>query len=415
MKEKKRNPKGMGSFTENKDGTITHRKCVGYKEDGNRKTLTVTANSKSACIKKMKEKEAEWKKKREAGSISVSRTVVELCQMHLDYQVKLNELKPKSIDRRENTINNIAKTTLGNLQLNAVAVADVDSCISKLIVEGKYSPSSIEKVLDVLNAAYNWAIIRGELERNPVAPIKPALVKRIKNMEESGSIDADVDALSEEEKIKFIECIQQVWKSSGNLKYPAGRYGLLLLHTGMRVGEALALRWEDVDLEYGTINIMKSRSMTKNRNRKQDEPAYIMFEGTTKNEKARKITLTNEAIDDLKAIKANNKNTEPRDYVVLNRNNTPHTTQNFEKKMGTIYKNAGLNHLKGGVHILRKTFATEMYESGARVEEIAAYIGDLESTTRQYYIAIRKKKKINGMEQHIVELPSAVRNTSHME
>ena len=32
-----------------------------------------------------------------------------------------------------------------------------------------------------------------------------------------------------------------------------------------------------------------------------------------------------------------------------------------------------------------------MYDAGARVEEIAAYIGDLESTTRRYYIAIRKK------------------------
>lgn len=32
-----------------------------------------------------------------------------------------------------------------------------------------------------------------------------------------------------------------------------------------------------------------------------------------------------------------------------------------------------------------------MYESGARVEEIAAYIVILESTTQKYYIAIRKK------------------------
>ena len=52
-------------------------------------------------------------------------------------------------------------------------------------------------------------------------------------------------------------------------------------------------------------------------------------------------------------------------------------------------KNAEIQGVKGGLHIFRKTFATRMYESGARVEEIAAYIGDLESTTQKYYIAIR--------------------------
>ena len=46
-----------------------------------------------------------------------------------------------------------------------------------------------------------------------------------------------------------------------------------------------------------------------------------------------------------------------------------------------------------------------MYGSGARVEEIAAYIGDLESTTRKYYIAIRKKI-VSGKEmKQVVKLP----------
>lgn len=55
----KRNPKGMGSFTENPDGSITHRKHVGYKSDGHRKVITVTASSKSACIKEMKRTDLE--------------------------------------------------------------------------------------------------------------------------------------------------------------------------------------------------------------------------------------------------------------------------------------------------------------------------------------------------------------------
>lgn len=46
-----------------------------------------------------------------------------------------------------------------------------------------------------------------------------------------------------------------------------------------------------------------------------------------------------------------------------------------------------------------------MYENGARVKEIAAYIGDLESTTERYYIAARKKIESNDTIQHAVPVP----------
>lgn len=405
MAEKKRNPKGMGSFIENADGTITHRKSVGYKSDGHRKVITVTAASKSACIKEMKLKEQAWLKKQKASGIGLGKTVVELCQLHLEYQIETQELKPKSIDRRECTINQIANASFGKLQLNSVTVVDVDRFISKLITKEEYAASSIEKILDVLNAAYNWALIRGELESNPVTPIKPTLKKRIQKMESRSSTEADVDVLSIEEQERFVKEAKKVNITTGEAQYSAGVYGLLLLHTGMRVGEALALRWKDVDFEHGTLNIDKNRSMAKNRNRKENENAYIMHEGSTKNEKARKIELTVEALEDLRTIRNRHIDVNEDDFVIVTQTGKANTTTNIEHRMETIYRNAGLMHLKGGVHILRKTFATEMYENGARVKEIAAYIGDLESTTERYYIAIRKKRNVDGKEEHIVTLP----------
>jgi len=405
LNKNKRNPKGIGSFKENADGTITHRKCVGYKADGKRKTITVTASSKSACIKQMKEKEKLWKKQQEASQLTIGKTVTELCKLHLEYQVENGELKPKAIDRRECTINQIERASFGKLQLNSVAVSDVDGFVSALISQKTYAASSIEKIVDVLNAAYNWALVRGDLERNPVMPIKSTLKKRIKKLEKRTSTEADVDVLSAEEQWHFEKEASKINVSTGKPVYSAGVYGLLLLHTGMRVGEALALRWSDVDFENKTLNIDKNRSMVKNRNRKENENAYIMHEGSTKNEKARKIELTSKALEDLYTIKSRCTNACKDDFVVITQTGKPNTTTNIEHRMETIYRNAGFNHLKGGVHILRKTFATEMYENGARVKDIAAYIGDLESTTEKYYIAVRKKRILNGKEQHVVMLP----------
>ena len=135
---------------------MTHRKSVGYKENGQRKALTVTANTKAACIKEMKKKEDVWKKQNKSGNFCTNFTITELCERHLRYQVEQGELKPKSIDRRECAIeNHIALYPLGRIQLQAVKVADIDSHMGTLMREGRLSVSSMEKVIDVLNAAYN--------------------------------------------------------------------------------------------------------------------------------------------------------------------------------------------------------------------------------------------------------------------
>lgn len=244
--EKRRNAKGEGSFKENPDGTVTYRKSVGYLPNGTRKVLTVTSSSRAMCIKEMKKKEAEWSRICSLHIVCPENTVAGLCEMHLRYQVDNGELKPKSIDRRECTIDkHIAPYPIGRMQLQAVRMADVDDHVSGLIREGRLSVSSIEKVIDVLNAAYNWAIARGELESNPIAPIKSALDKRLQKMEQRTSNEADVSVLSEEEEKAFVQEALSRNPKSGEYKYAAGLYGVLLLYTGMRCGEMLALRWDE--------------------------------------------------------------------------------------------------------------------------------------------------------------------------
>ena len=78
---------------------------------------------------------------------------------------------------------------------------------------------------------------------------------------------------------------------------------MFLLHTGMRVGELISLKWKDYDEDSGTLTISKSTSMSKNRDKKEGENNYIATQGSTKNQKARVIGLSQDAIDDLKLIR----------------------------------------------------------------------------------------------------------------
>ena len=400
----KRNAKGEGSFRKNPDGTVTHRKGVGYKANGRRKTLTVTAATKAACIREMRKKEAEWNNIKTLSHVQRSNTVAELCYSHLKYQIENGDLKAKSIDRRECTIKNqIEEYDIGIMQIQAITSVEIGAHVKTLLTEKKVGESSIIKVVDILNAAYEWAVRCGDLEYNPVQSIKPELIKKIKKMTAKGANEADVAVLSDEEMRRFEkEALQML--PDGRMKYPAGDYCLLLLYTGMRVGEMLALRWRDWD--NGFLTIEKSVSMAKNREKENNtDNNFVSVEGCTKNQKARIIELTEDARKTLQRIKEGRSNDGADEFITLTRSGRLNTASNLEHRMKTIMKNAGLADIKGGLHIFRKTFATRMYENGARVEEIAAYIGDLESTTRKYYIAIRKKV-ISGKEtKQVVRLP----------
>lgn len=411
MNERKRNAKGVGSFKQNADGTVTHRKSVGFKPNGRRKVFTVTAKTKSACIKEMRKKEEAWNRLKNRGQIHYNETITELCCKHLEYQISNGDLKGKSIDRRECTIENqIEGYDLGYLQVHTVTSTDVEIHVKKLITEGKVGESSICKVVDVLNAAFEWAIRQGDLEKNPVRSIKPELIRKIKKMSCKGANEADVAVLSDEE-VKLFEREATATLNNGRAKYTAGFYCLLLLYTGMRVGEMLALRWKDWKGDH--LVIEKSISMAKNRNKEsEEENNYVSLEGSTKNQKARTIELNKEAKYILQKIKDSRDSSLPDEFIVTTKTGKINTASNLEHRMKVIMKNAELQGVKGGLHIFRKTFATRMYESGARVEEIAAYIGDLESTTQKYYIAIRKKVVSNGEVRQVVKLPGIKEETT---
>ena len=115
--------------------------------------------------------------------------------------------------------------------------------------------------------------------------------------------------------------------------------------------------------------------------------------------------MTDEALNVLKIVKTQNPFSTDNDFVCITKTGKTNIATNLEHRMSVIFKNAGLTEYTGALHIFRRTFATRMYEEGARIEDIAADIGDLVSTTEKYYIAIRKKVKLEDKTKHIVELP----------
>ncbi len=117
------------------------------------------------------------------------------------------------------------------------------------------------------------------------------------------------------------------------------------------------------------------------------------------------VKLSEDALKVLERIREETAYDKADDFIAPTKSGRCNTATNLEHRAAVIYRKIGLAELGGSLHVLRRTFATNMYENGARVKEIAAYIGDLESTTERYYIAVRKKTVTAEQVQYVVGFP----------
>jgi integrase/recombinase XerC/integrase/recombinase XerD len=162
---------------------------------------------------------------------------------------------------------------------------------------------------------------------------------------------------------------------------------LLLLRTGIRIGEALGLRLNDLDIRQGKAHL---------------------FEGE-KNSMGRVVYLSDDALFAIKLwLRRRNKNTE---FVFYGRSNG-HLCYSTGRYLFMKYlKKAGLDQKGYTVHCLRHTFASELLNAGMRLECLQQLLGhqDIEVTRRyarltdttreeEYFraMAVIEKGGING-------------------
>lgn len=126
-------------------------------------------------------------------------------------------------------------------RLGSVALADLDAVtiqglVAQAIEEG-YAPATIRQRLAVLRAALNRAVMCGMLYRDPSRGVTISTERR------------EVRALD-------VAGLGRVLKAAENTPWHLPI--LIAATTGMRRGEVLALRWQDVDLEGGSFRVTHS-------------------------------------------------------------------------------------------------------------------------------------------------------------
>ena len=146
---------------------------------------------------------------------------------------------------------------------------------------------------------------------------------------------------------------------------------LLLLRTGIRIGEALSLTWNDLDLK---------------------ERKVYLYQGE-KNDQGRVVYLSNDAVFSLKRWF---KWRDPEKTFVFYRRGEAHICYSTARSCFKKYlEEAGLAHKGYTVHCLRHTYASELLNAGMRLEVLQQLMGhqDIEMTRRYARLTDRTREE----------------------
>jgi integrase len=139
----------------------------------------------------------------------------------------------------------------GSCDMRAIGLAEVQGFYDHCIDTGRpKSAKSIDMALNALRLVLNHARAQGLVQSNPVEAWKRGRPRRRSSSAQRVKPDK---VLSAEE----VRALLAVARRESPRFYPLI---LFLADTGARLGEASALRWEDVDLESGTARICRSYS-----------------------------------------------------------------------------------------------------------------------------------------------------------
>lgn len=375
-----------GSIYKRQDGRWVAQIFIGYNEEGKKKTKTFYGKTRSEAKKKLEEyKEKFFDSSKYSSYDCFAEYIVRWMELY-----KKPNVKPVTYDVIEATINNIIIPELGYYTISEINTDILQSFFNGLKDRG-YSYETILKVKNIINPCLKQAVFKKDLLKNSIDGVMMPSYSSFSKREISILNDEDIQKFVAEATRNHL---------NGTPVYRYG-YGLVfILYTGLRVGEALNLKWKDIDYINKLVKINGTITKVKNRNKKEDnESNYIVMSTTPKTEAGiRTVPLCNTALKSLENLKQITLPSSSNKYIfstdsgkIVARNSLYRNVKNIAIKADIEIENCNL-------HTLRHTFASMLFKKGVDVKAVSALLGHSKvEVTYNRYIHLIKEQEISAI------------------
>lgn len=278
--------------------------------------------------------------------------IKELLIMWLETYEK-ERIKPRTYSRYQSIIELHLLPELGDVQIENLKCREIQEFLFKKKKKGNLrsgetmSSASVNLILTVLSMAFEYAVNMEFCDSNPCLRLKriPDDCKQI-------------EAFTREEQKK----IENYITKSGDRRL----FGILLgLYSGLRIGELIALEWQDVDFDKGIIRINKTAYRDKS---KTGEWEFCIDKPKTKSSE-RIVPLPICIIDFMKEYKL----TAKSEYVIENKKGERMSIRSYQYIFEKLTEKAGVRKLN--FHAIRHTFATRAVECGMDIKTLSEIMG----------------------------------------
>ena len=379
---------GEGSIYQRKDG----RWVAKYKSVNMLKPCVVYAKSESEAKRKLR----ELKKDAAKGLVkSTSRRFGDYADQWL-YTFKLHSVEDSSFDKYESAYLTHIKPAFGKMQLASIHSEQ----LQKLLVEKSQTLSlTVVKIIYIiLSEIFSYAHSEGDLSRNPMHNVKMPKKATFKPEREIVALESD--------EVRAVERIAEMKSKNGRPCIMQAHALVFLVHTGLRCGEFLALKWSDIDFESRIVTVNKNLSMVYDRDkdgvRIKHKKARIKCTKTASGNRI--VPLNTKAIAALNSLKAVYREMDiVSDSVAVTRKGTTLSSDQLRRVLRRVLAYAGIDK-PFTLHQLRHTFATQALNAGIPITVVSKWLGHANiSVTYNTYIHV-----LESAEAAAVELLEAI-------
>ena len=298
---------------------------------------------------------------------------------------------------------------LGRLIISNVKKSDVKKFYNYLTDERKLKASTIEGVHTVLHQVLQIAVDDEYIRYNP----SDGMLNELKKTHLSSSPKRK--ALTRDEQDLFLKYMRE-----SELYFHWYPIFAVLLGTGLRAGEVTGLRWSDIDLENGIIDVNHTLIYYCHRENSLKSGCYFNVNTPKTPESIRKVPMLDPVKEAFRLEKEYQKLLNLKCNVVID----GYTDFIFVNRFGNVQNYATLNKaikriirdcndaefLKSSspdillpnfsCHSLRHTFTTRLCEAGVNIKLIQSILGHKDATTTlNIYAEVTKEMENEGLKK----------------